>query len=123
MLAGTVWPTLLALAINCQACWHQQGHGRLSVGGVTFGDMAGEIDYVVGDVTAPTGSGPRVIAHVCNDAGGWGKGFVVAISRRWPEPEAAFRSWYQERATNDFALGAVQLVSVTSDCYVANMIG
>jgi O-acetyl-ADP-ribose deacetylase (regulator of RNase III) len=109
--------------MNCQACWHQRGHDRLSAGGDAVGDVAGEIDYVVGDATAPTGSGPKIISHVWNDAGGWGKGFVVAISRRWQEPEAAFRSWYRGRATNDFGLGAVQLVSVTGDFYVANMIG
>jgi O-acetyl-ADP-ribose deacetylase (regulator of RNase III) len=93
------------------------------VDGDTVGDVAGEIEYVAGDATTPAGPGPKIIAHVCNDAGGWGKGFVVAISRRWPEPEAAFRSWYRERATNDFALGAVQLVPVADDLHVANMIG
>ena len=98
-------------------------HCSLSVGSYTVGDVAGEIEYVVGDATTPKGSGPRIIAHVCNDAGGWGKGFVVAVSRRWPEPEAAFRSWFRERAANDFALGAVQLVPVTGDFYVANIIG
>jgi O-acetyl-ADP-ribose deacetylase (regulator of RNase III) len=95
----------------------------MSAGGGTVGSVVQEIEYVVGDATAPKGSDPKIIAHVCNDAGGWGKGFVLAISRRWPEPEAAFRSWYGERATNDFALGAVQLVSVGGDLFVANMIG
>ena len=95
----------------------------VSVDGDTVSFVALEIEYVVGDATAPKGAGSQVVAHVCNDAGGWGKGFVVAVSRRWPEPEAAFRSWYRERATNDFALGAVQLVRVTGALYVANMIG
>ncbi|MFJ6385555.1 hypothetical protein ACIQI7_36810, partial [Kitasatospora sp. NPDC092039] len=51
----------------------------------------GEITYVRGDATTPQGKGVKVIAHVCNDLGGWGKGFVLALSRRWPEPEAAYR--------------------------------
>jgi O-acetyl-ADP-ribose deacetylase (regulator of RNase III) len=93
------------------------------VGCATLGDVAGEIEYVVGDATAPNGVGPRIIAHVCNDAGGWGKGFVLAVSRRWREPEVAYRSWYRERATSDFALGAVQLVPVGEDLFVANVIG
>ena len=93
------------------------------MGRATVGDVAGEIEYVVGDATAPRGTGPQIIAHVCNDAGGWGKGFVVAVSRRWREPEAAYRSWYRDRATNDFALGAVQVVPVGERVYVANMIG
>jgi O-acetyl-ADP-ribose deacetylase (regulator of RNase III) len=83
----------------------------------------GEIEYVRGDATLPLGKGRRVIAHVCNDRGGWGKGFVLALSRRWPQPEAAYRAWYRSRAGNDFALGAVQLVQVEIYLWVANMVG
>ena len=78
---------------------------------------------VPGDATAPQASGNKIIAHVCNDLGGWGKGFVVAISRRWKEPEAAFRKWHREWSGNDFGLGAVQLVQVEPDVWVANMVG
>ncbi|MBD0419211.1 Appr-1-p processing protein [Streptomyces sp. TRM S81-3] len=82
-----------------------------------------EITYVRGDATVPSVKGVKVIAHVCNDLGGWGKGFVLAVSRRWPEPEAAYRAWHRDRAANDFALGAVQLVRVEPYVWVANMIG
>ncbi|PPK69049.1 macro domain-containing protein [Actinokineospora auranticolor] len=82
-----------------------------------------DIHYLVGDATAPQATGPKVIAHVCNDRGGWGRGFVLAISARWPEPEAAFRRWYRDRANNEFGLGATQLVQVTADIWVANMVG
>ncbi|GAA3504837.1 macro domain-containing protein [Streptomyces prasinosporus] len=82
-----------------------------------------EITYVRGDATVPSVKGVKVIAHVCNDIGGWGKGFVLAVSRRWPEPEAAYRAWHRDRASNDFALGAVQLVRVERYAWVANMIG
>ncbi|MFD0687323.1 macro domain-containing protein [Actinomadura fibrosa] len=82
-----------------------------------------QIRYVQGDATSPQAKGPKIIAHVCNDRGGWGKGFVLAVSRRWPEPEAAYRRWHRERADNDFALGATQLVQVQRDIWVANMIG
>ena len=51
----------------------------------------GEITYIRGDATAPSAKGIKLIAHVCNDIGGWGKGFVVAVSRRWPEPEGTCR--------------------------------
>ncbi|MBO0832544.1 MAG: macro domain-containing protein [Actinobacteria bacterium] len=78
------------------------------------------ITYLIGDATAPEGSVPGVIAHVCNDSGGWGKGFVVAISRRWPEPEAAYRRWV--RSGQEFGLGMVQLVRVEDDLRVANMV-
>ncbi|MGV9699197.1 macro domain-containing protein [Streptomyces sp. NPDC003470] len=82
-----------------------------------------EIAYVRGDATAPSVKGVKVIAHVCNDLGGWGKGFVLALSRRWPEPEAAYRAWHRDRAANDFGLGAVQFVQVEPCTWVANMIG
>jgi O-acetyl-ADP-ribose deacetylase (regulator of RNase III) len=79
--------------------------------------------FLKGDATVPQSAGPKIIAHVCNDIGGWGKGFVVALSRRWPEPEREFRDWYRHRAGNDFGLGAVQLVQVLPDTWVANMVG
>src|SRR3954470_19357015 len=82
-----------------------------------------DITYVRGDATTPVGEGVKLIAHVCNDVGGWGKGFVIALSARWPEPEAAYRRWHRERGTNDFALGAVQFVEVAPWLWVANMIG
>lgn len=82
-----------------------------------------EITYLKGDATAPSTKGPQIIAHVCNDLGGWGKGFVLALSKRFPEPERAFRAWHREWASNDFGLGAAQLVAVGRDLWVANMIG
>jgi O-acetyl-ADP-ribose deacetylase (regulator of RNase III) len=85
--------------------------------------MTQHVDYIPGDATAPHGTGPRIIAHVCNDQGGWGKGFVLALSHHWPQPESAYRSWYRDRHENDFALGAVQFVQVADEVYVANMIG
>ncbi|ATW51690.1 macro domain-containing protein [Streptomyces peucetius] len=82
-----------------------------------------EIRYVRGDATVPRGKGVKLIVHVCNDLGGWGKGFVLALSRRWPEPEASYRRWHRERAGNDFALGAAQFVRVGPFLWVANMVG
>jgi O-acetyl-ADP-ribose deacetylase (regulator of RNase III) len=79
------------------------------------------ISYVTGDATHPHGQGPKVICHVCNDIGGWGKGFVLALSRRWPQPEADYRAWH--RSDNDFQLGAIRLVQVEPQLWVANMIG
>jgi O-acetyl-ADP-ribose deacetylase (regulator of RNase III) len=78
--------------------------------------------FVRGDATAPKADGPKIIAHICNDAGGWGAGFVMAVSRRWPEPEQAYRRWHRERERNDFGLGATQLVQVGEDVWVANMV-
>lgn len=82
-----------------------------------------KIVYAVGDGTKPEGAGGKIIAHVCNDIGAWGRGFVLAISKLSPAPECAFREWYRGREHNDFVLGAVQFVSVSPDIQVANMIG
>lgn len=77
------------------------------------------LKYVVGDATAPAAAGTKVIAHVCNDRGGWGRGFVVALSRRWGQPEQDYRTWSR---TAEFRLGAVRLVQVEPDTWVANMV-
>ncbi|MFJ5271659.1 macro domain-containing protein [Streptomyces sp. NPDC088358] len=81
------------------------------------------IMYVRGDATLPSVKGVKLIAHVCNDIGGWGRGFVLALSRRWPEPEKAYRAWHRDRAHNDFGLGAAQFVQVERYVWVANLIG
>lgn len=104
------------------------------------------IHYLVGDATAPQGGGPKIIAHVCNDMGGWGRGFVLQLSRRWPLSEEAYRFWYRsprqdlsvhttyaipgadhqrldgESWEGEFALGNTQLVAVEPTIFIANMI-
>jgi O-acetyl-ADP-ribose deacetylase (regulator of RNase III) len=80
------------------------------------------INYCKGDATAPVVEGPKVICHVCNDAGGWGKGFVVAISKRWLRPEAEYRAWFKQGEQAGFRLGAIQLVEVGPELSVANMV-
>ena len=80
------------------------------------------IHCLKGDATAPAPGGMRIICHVCNDVGAWGKGFVLAVSRRWPEPEREYRAWHERGAAGGFALGAIQIVAVEPDLAVANMI-
>ncbi len=82
-----------------------------------------EINYLQGDASSPQAKGVKLICHICNDLGGWGKGFVLAISKRWTEPEANYRQWHRERAKNNFVLGSVQFIQVEDYIHVANMIG
>lgn len=86
--------------------------------------MTTEPVYTKGDATQPTGDGDRIICHICNDVGGWGRGFVLALSRRWPEPEAAYRAWYAKRESGDsgFGLGEIQTVDVGGRLSVCNMV-
>lgn len=83
------------------------------------------VRYVTGDATAPEGNGLKVIAHCCNNVGGWGKGFVVALSKKWQRPEREYRDWYKIHGDVKFRtmLGAMQLVPVENDLYVANIVG
>ena len=83
-------------------------------------DSLMSITYFFGDATNPLTEGPKIICHVCNDGGRWGRGFVTAISRKWEQPEASYKSWY--RNGRGFGLGAIQLVRVSDDIHVANMI-
>ena len=75
-----------------------------------------EIKYIHGDATDPVGNGMKVICHVCNDAGAWGAGFVLAVSKRWPDPERRYRQMPLRR------LGMVDFVPVQDGIIVANMI-
>lgn len=79
------------------------------------------IQYLKGDATDPQTEGNKIIAHICNDMGGWGKGFVLAISKKWKAPEKEYRHWF--KADSNFDLGEIQLVNVEKEIWVANMIG
>ncbi len=82
------------------------------------------IHYVKGDATKPQGDGKKLLIHVVNDSGGWGAGFVLALSKRWKEPEQTYRSAWSFRRDkhSSFYLGAVQVVPVEADISVANMV-
>lgn len=76
------------------------------------------IAYLKGDATDPVCNSPtRIIIHCCNDIGVWGAGFVLALSRKWPHVETAYR------VKTKYLLGSVEFVEVKSDLHVANMIG
>ena len=80
-----------------------------------------QIKYIVGDATSPIGDDRKIIFHCCNDIGKWGKGFVLALSDKWPITKTEYKKWYT--AKKGFKLGAVQFVKVESDIVVCNMIG
>lgn len=83
--------------------------------------MIKKIEYLKGDATHPQTKGNKIIAHICNDLGGWGKGFVLAISKKWREPEKRYREWFKNQ--ENFSLGEIQMVEVEKDIWVCNMIG
>jgi O-acetyl-ADP-ribose deacetylase (regulator of RNase III) len=100
------------------------------------------IKFIKGDATNPTDNKTKIIVHICNDVGGWGKGFVMAISKRWKLPELEYRNWHKSKEAEQtdtvqferlesrdkysnekkFELGNVQFVKVSNDIWIANMI-
>lgn len=86
-----------------------------------FAKMA-EIHYVIGDATAPVAVGKKIIVHVCNDIGAWGAGFVLALSKKWKDPEAVYRKSFGKQQKEKPMLGNVQYVFVQDNIVVANMI-
>lgn len=81
------------------------------------------IHYTQGDATHPLGVGPAIIAHCCNDIGVWGAGFVLAVSKRWPEPEEEYRALGRKFFDAHIPLGLVQFVEVGEEITVANIVG
>jgi len=75
-----------------------------------------KIYYVKGDATNPQTDGNKIICHICNDVGAWGAGFVLALSKKWKQPEIAYRNMKKR------PLGHVDFIRVTPEIMVANMI-
>ena len=82
------------------------------------------IKYLKGDATSRIGEGKKAIIHVSNCNNGWGRGFVLAISAKWKQPELEYRRLFyrlnQEQSVN--LLGHCQFVSVEENVTVVNMI-
>ena len=83
--------------------------------------MENEINYLIGDATKPKTTDNKIIIHICNDIGAWGKGFVMAISKRWKEPEKEYRKWFKTQ--DNFSLGEIQFIKVENDIWIGNLIG
>lgn len=72
------------------------------------------IYYVKGDATSPQRR-PAAICHVVNTKGVWGRGFVLALSRRWKLPEEVY---YSEAPV----LGLIQWCQAEDGIIVCNMV-
>ncbi len=62
---------------------------------------------------------PKIIVHVCNNCGGWGKGFVLEISKKWKEPENRYRELYREGLIQ---LGRIDFIKVEDYVWICNMV-
>lgn len=81
----------------------------------------GTLNYKVGDATSPDTKEKNggIICHICNDEGAWGSGFVMAVSRKWKQPEKE----YLKMSTKNRKVGNYQLIVVDNNLLVANIIG
>jgi hypothetical protein len=109
-----------------------------------------EYKVIKGDATRPEGEGEKriVIPHVVNDIGKWGRGFVLAINKRWGTGVmTAYQQWFSGTKLEDieedlvsypvpssdrfasiicqdpFKLGSAQFVLVPDRVCIANMVG
>jgi len=85
------------------------------------------ITYKIGDVIQATVDMAQcipltnfIIPHICNNKGGWGAGFVLAISKRWKRPEEQYKKWAARK--DNFELGCCQLVQVENNIQICNMV-
>jgi O-acetyl-ADP-ribose deacetylase (regulator of RNase III) len=74
--------------------------------------------YIQGDATDPQMEGYQIIAHICNDQGGFGKGFAAAIAQKYPIAQQK----YYAMKPQGYTLGTTQLVEVNDQLAIANMI-
>jgi hypothetical protein len=83
--------------------------------------METSIRYRTGDATLPEGDGQKILAHIVNDLGQWGSGFVLAVSARWPHLRQAYLDHVHSISAGTILLGTVQFVAAEPDLLVANM--
>lgn len=76
------------------------------------------LSYLKGDATNPMAKGQKIVVHIVNDTHAWGKGFVMALSKKWPDLREQYLAWRDD----SFYLGAVQFVPVANSIVVANMV-
>jgi len=81
-----------------------------------------EVTYLKGDATSPHGcEGPKVIAQIVNDSAlTWGAGFAVAVRRKWPAAQSAFRSWAINR--KNLSLGSIHTSGLEPDLWLVSMV-
>lgn len=86
------------------------------------------IHELTGDATRPVQTeGSILVAHVVNDRGGWGKGFVLAVSKRWPQAEKDYRDWAEagrhgRKPPTRFQLGEVLISKGEPSLSVAHLL-
>lgn len=81
------------------------------------------VQIKTGSATAPQPENGRgiLIAHICNDKGAFGAGFVLAINKISAAGKGAYQGWAKDY-NMEIPRGLVQIVELKPNVFVANMI-
>src|SRR5439155_22697927 len=80
------------------------------------------VSYLTGDAASPRGPGKKVIVQLVNDkALTWGRGFAVAVRKKWPEAQRAFSDWALTHK-GEFRLGGVHFTKLDSNVELASLV-
>ena len=89
--------------------------------------MTTVLKYKIGNVVEQTFDEPTLLIHVCNTFNGYGSGVAGAIARKYPLAKEYYHTWCSESKkttlTTPFTLGNIQLVAVSDNLHICNMLG
>lgn len=81
--------------------------------------LSNSINYIEGSAVYPIGNNKKLIIHGCNSLGYWGKGFVLAISKRWPFAKKEYQKWIKK---DNPILGDYMIINLEKDIFLCNII-
>lgn len=82
------------------------------------------INYIKGNVLQNSNEN-RVICHIVNNKGGFGKGFALQVKNKYPIVRDRYKDWYHlSFLSNDhtFKLGTIQKIDVDENLSFINML-
>ena len=82
------------------------------------------IEYIKGNVLRQSDTN-RIITHVTNTKGGFGKGFALELANRYPKVRTKYKELYAMSllyGDAKFKLGVNQLVFIDENLSICNMI-
>lgn len=81
------------------------------------------IEFLKGDCLQNSDT-KRVIAHIVNNKGGFGAGFALAVSKRYPIVKERYKKWYHigEYKSSKFNLGDIQVIQIDDHLTFVSML-
>jgi O-acetyl-ADP-ribose deacetylase (regulator of RNase III) len=81
------------------------------------------LTFLQGDATRPRGTGEKIVVQVVNDSTpNWGgRGFSMAVLRRWPQVQAEFRAWATSEPRS-LSLGQLHVTQAEPATRVASLV-